>query len=123
MVPKRRAIPTHLNYEMLPVTVKQKQCKVSAAAQGQPQNVPFCSGASSACLVLLPRGSLLGMLGSVLPRGSLGMFCSAQGQPQDTQFFFSPKIHFLFIGWVSVSSFRYVCPPCACSGFGVPKKA
>ncbi|XP_031239681.1 sulfotransferase 6B1-like [Mastomys coucha] len=28
MIPKRRAIPTHLNYEMLPVTVKQKQCKI-----------------------------------------------------------------------------------------------
>ncbi|XP_034368525.1 sulfotransferase 6B1-like [Arvicanthis niloticus] len=27
-VPKRRAIPTHLNYEMLPMTVKQKQCKI-----------------------------------------------------------------------------------------------
>lgn len=36
-IPKRRAIPTHLNYEMLPVTVKQKQCKVGAVAQGQPQ--------------------------------------------------------------------------------------
>ncbi|KAL1775765.1 sulfotransferase 6B1-like [Sigmodon hispidus] len=28
VVPKRRVIPTHLNYEMIPVTVKQKQCKI-----------------------------------------------------------------------------------------------
>ncbi|XP_057636157.1 sulfotransferase 6B1-like [Chionomys nivalis] len=28
MVPKRRVIPTHLSYEMIPVTVKQKQCKI-----------------------------------------------------------------------------------------------
>ncbi|XP_041535301.1 sulfotransferase 6B1-like [Microtus oregoni] len=28
MVPKRRVIPTHLNYEMIPGTVKQKQCKI-----------------------------------------------------------------------------------------------
>lgn len=28
MVSRRRVIPTHLNYEMLPVTVKQKQCKI-----------------------------------------------------------------------------------------------
>ncbi|XP_038174196.1 sulfotransferase 1C2-like [Arvicola amphibius] len=28
MVPKRRVIPTHLSYEMIPETVKQKQCKI-----------------------------------------------------------------------------------------------
>ncbi|XP_005364698.1 sulfotransferase 1C2-like [Microtus ochrogaster] len=28
MVPKRRVIPTHLSYEMIPRTVKQKQCKI-----------------------------------------------------------------------------------------------
>ncbi|XP_051011646.1 sulfotransferase 6B1-like [Acomys russatus] len=28
MIPKRRVIPTHLNYSMLPVTAKQKQCKI-----------------------------------------------------------------------------------------------
>nr|XP_048288553.1 sulfotransferase 1B1-like [Myodes glareolus] len=28
MVPKRRVIPTHLSYEMIPGTVKQKQCKI-----------------------------------------------------------------------------------------------
>ncbi|XP_036036179.1 sulfotransferase 1C2-like [Onychomys torridus] len=28
MVPKRRVIPTHLSSEMIPVTVKQKQCKI-----------------------------------------------------------------------------------------------
>ncbi|XP_028735694.1 sulfotransferase 6B1-like [Peromyscus leucopus] len=28
VVPKRRVIPTHLSYEMIPVSVKQKQCKI-----------------------------------------------------------------------------------------------
>ncbi|OBS66496.1 hypothetical protein A6R68_04965 [Neotoma lepida] len=28
MVPERRVIPTHLSYEMIPATVKQKQCKI-----------------------------------------------------------------------------------------------
>lgn len=36
MIPKRRVIPTHLSYEMIPGTVKQKQCKVSAARGMQP---------------------------------------------------------------------------------------
>lgn len=36
MVPKRRVIPTHLSYEMIPVTVKQKQCKVSLVLDMQP---------------------------------------------------------------------------------------
>lgn len=29
---KRRVIPTHLSYNMLPMNIKQKQCKVSALA-------------------------------------------------------------------------------------------
>lgn len=43
MVPKRRVIPTHLNYEMLPVTVKQKQCKVGAVPRGSLRNAQFFS--------------------------------------------------------------------------------
>ncbi|KAM7335679.1 hypothetical protein ACRRTK_006156 [Alexandromys fortis] len=35
MVPKRRVIPTHLSYEMIPGTVKQKQCKSSSQPLGR----------------------------------------------------------------------------------------
>lgn len=32
---KRRVIPTHLSYNMLPVNIKQKQCKVSSLVKGK----------------------------------------------------------------------------------------
>lgn len=35
-VAKRRVIPTHLSYEMTPVSVKQKKCKVSPELSVRP---------------------------------------------------------------------------------------
>lgn len=32
---KRRVIPTHLSYNMLPVNIKQKQCKVSSVVKNK----------------------------------------------------------------------------------------
>lgn len=33
---KKRVIPTHLSYNMLPMDIKQKQCKVSSVVKGRP---------------------------------------------------------------------------------------
>lgn len=40
MYRKRRVIPTHLNYSMLPVDIKQKQCKVSSIPKGRSLGMP-----------------------------------------------------------------------------------
>lgn len=37
---KRRVIPTHLSYNMLPVDIKQKQCKVSSMVKGRRLGMP-----------------------------------------------------------------------------------
>lgn len=37
---KRRVIPTHLSYNMLPRDIKQKQCKVSSIVKGLSLGVP-----------------------------------------------------------------------------------
>lgn len=37
---KRRVIPTHLSYNMLPVDTKQKQCRVSSMVKGGSLGIP-----------------------------------------------------------------------------------
>lgn len=37
---KRRVIPTHLSYNMLPMNIKQKQCKVRSVRKGKGLRVP-----------------------------------------------------------------------------------
>lgn len=54
---KKRVIPTHLSYNMLPMDIKQKQCKVSSMVKGRylwiPQNWTWILALSlSSCVTL-----------------------------------------------------------------------